>query len=108
MRDQRRGANSHSKWEWADKMSSGVWIAKEEVKEKTNQKQKAGNKQPSREHIKLEKCQKCMETRQACLNEATLEPDPIEDLLVRKTLEHMDIATREIHLGKYSKSKPWT
>jgi hypothetical protein len=40
----------------------------------------------------LEKCQKCMETRRACLNQATLEPDPIEDLLVRNKLEYMDIA----------------
>ncbi len=36
-----------------------------------------------------------METRRACLNHATLEPDPIEDLLVRNTLEYMDIATSE-------------
>ena len=32
MRDRVRVANSHSKWEWADKMSSDVQIAKEEVK----------------------------------------------------------------------------
>ncbi len=38
-----RAANSHSKWEWADKMSSDVRIAKEEVKEKTSRKRKAGN-----------------------------------------------------------------
>jgi hypothetical protein len=40
MRDRVRAANSHLKWEWADKMSSNVCIAKEEVKEKTSQKQK--------------------------------------------------------------------
>jgi hypothetical protein len=34
-----------------------------------------------------------IETRQACLNKATLEPDTIEDLLVRNTLEYMDMAT---------------
>jgi hypothetical protein len=86
-------ANSHSKWEWADKMSSDVRIAKEEVKEKTSQKRKAGNEQPLREQRELEKHRKRMETRQACLNQASLEPDPIEDLLVRNTLEYMDIAT---------------
>ena len=40
-----------------------------------------------------EKRRKRMETRRACLNEATLEPDPIDDLLVRNTLEYMDMAT---------------
>jgi hypothetical protein len=34
-----------------------------------------------------------METRRACLNKATLEPDPIEDLLVRNMLEYKDMAT---------------
>ncbi|WP_288993338.1 hypothetical protein [uncultured Marinobacter sp.] len=93
MRDRVRAANSHSKWEWADKMSSDVRIAKEEVKEKTSRKRKAGNEQPLREQRESEKRQKRMETRRACLNEATLEPDPIEDLLVRNTLEYMDMAT---------------
>jgi hypothetical protein len=46
-----------------------------------------------RELRELEKRQKRMETRRACLNQATLEPDPIEDLLVRNTLEYMDSAT---------------
>jgi hypothetical protein len=46
-----------------------------------------------REQRESEKRQKRMETRRACLNEATLEPDPIEDLLVRNTLEYMDMAT---------------
>jgi hypothetical protein len=63
MRDQVRAANSHSKWEWADKMSSDVWPAKEEVKQKTSRKQKAGNEQPLREQRVLEKRQKYMETR---------------------------------------------
>jgi hypothetical protein len=49
MRDRVRAANSHSKWEWADKMSSAVRISKEAVKEKTSRKQKAGNEQPLRE-----------------------------------------------------------
>ena len=94
MRDRVRAANSHSKWEWADKMSSDVRIAKEEVKEKTSRKQKAGNEQPLREQRELEKHWKHMETQRACLNQATLEPDPIEDLLLRNTLEYMDnIAT---------------
>jgi hypothetical protein len=93
MRDRVTAANSHSKWEWADKMSSDVRIAKEEVKEKTSRKRKAGNKQPLREQRESEKRQKRIETRRACLNEATLEPDPIEDLLVRNTLEYMDMAT---------------
>jgi hypothetical protein len=31
-----RGANSHSKWEWTEKMSSDGWIAKEEVKRRPN------------------------------------------------------------------------
>ena len=93
MRDRVRAANSHSKWEWSDKMSSDVRIAKEEVKEKTSRKRKAGNEQPLREQRELEKRRKRMETRQACLNQATLEPDPGEDLLVRNTLEYMDIAT---------------
>ncbi len=89
-----RAANSHSKWEWADKMSSNVVrIAKQEVKEKINRKRKAGNEQPLREQRELEKRWKRMETRRACLNQATLEPDPIEDLLVRNTLEYMDLAT---------------
>jgi hypothetical protein len=43
MRDWVRAANSHSKWEWADKMSSDVRIAKEEVKEKISRKRKAEN-----------------------------------------------------------------
>jgi hypothetical protein len=43
MRDRVTAANSHSKWEWADKMSSDVQIAKEEVKAKTSRKRKAGN-----------------------------------------------------------------
>jgi hypothetical protein len=90
-----RAANSHLKWEWADKMSSDVRIAKEEVKEKTSWKQKARNEQPLREQRELEKRWKRMETRCACLNRATLEPDPIEDLLVRNTMEYMDIATSE-------------
>jgi hypothetical protein len=38
MRDRVRASNSHSKWEQADKMSSDVCIAKEEVKEKTSRK----------------------------------------------------------------------
>ena len=89
-----RAANSHSKWEWADKMSSNVVrIAKQEVKEKINRKRKAGNEQPLREQRQFEKRQKRMEMRRACLNQATLEPDPIEDLLVRNTLEYMDLAT---------------
>ena len=74
-------------------MSSDVRIAKEEVKEKTSRKQKAGNEQTLREQRQAIKRQKRMETRRACLNEATLEPDPIEDLLVRNTLEYMDMAT---------------
>jgi hypothetical protein len=42
-----RVANSPLKcWEWADKMRSNVWITKEEVKQKTNRKDKAGNEQP--------------------------------------------------------------
>jgi hypothetical protein len=49
--------------------------------------QQKGNEQPLREQRELEKQQKRMETRQACLNQATLEPDLIEDLLLRKTLE---------------------
>ncbi len=93
MRDRVRAANSHSKWEWADKMSSDVRIAKEEVKVKTSRKRKAGNEQPLREQRQSEKRQKRMQTRRTCLNEATLEPDPIEDLLVRNTLEYMDMAT---------------
>ena len=86
MRDRVRAANSHSKWEWLDKMSSDVRIAKEEVKEKTNRKRKTGNVQPLREQRQLEKRWKRMETRRACLNQATLEPNPIEDLMVRNTL----------------------
>jgi hypothetical protein len=93
MRDRVRAANSHSKWEWADKMSSDVRIAKEEMTKKTSRKRKAGSEQPLRELRELEKRQKRMETRRACLNQATLEPDPIEDLLVRNTLEYMDSAT---------------
>jgi hypothetical protein len=81
MRDRVRAANSHSKWEWADKMSSAVRISKEVVKEKTSRKRKAGNEQPLREQRESEKRWKRMETRRGCLNEATLEPDPIEDLL---------------------------
>jgi hypothetical protein len=52
MRDRVRAANSHSKWEWADKMSSGVQIAKEEVKEKISRKRKAENEQPLRDAAK--------------------------------------------------------
>jgi hypothetical protein len=89
MRDRMRAANSHLKWEWADKMSSNVCISKEEVKEKTSQKQKAGSEQPLREQRKLEKHWKQMETLQVCLNEATSEPDPIGDLLVRNTLDYI-------------------
>jgi hypothetical protein len=63
-------------------MSSEVRIAKEELKEKTSRKRKAGNEQPLREQRELEKRKKRMETRRACLNKATLEPDPIEDLPV--------------------------
>ena len=93
MRDRVRAANSHSKWEWADKMSSAVRNFKEVVEEKTSWKQKAGNEPPLREQRELEKCWKCMETCRACLNQATLEPNPIEDLSVRNTLEYMDMAT---------------
>jgi hypothetical protein len=93
MRDRVRAANSHSKWEWADKMSSAVHISKEVVKEKTSQKRKVGNEQPLREQRESEKRRKRMETRGACLNKATLKPDPIEDLLARNTLEYMDMAT---------------
>jgi hypothetical protein len=94
MRDWVGAANSHSKWKWADKMSTDVPIAKEAVKDKTSRKQKAGNEQPLREQRELEKRRKRMETRQACLNQATLVPgDSIEDLLVRNFLEYMDIAT---------------
>ncbi len=64
---------------------------KEAVKKKTNWKHNAGNKPPLREQKDL--MQKRIETWQACLNQASLEPDPIEDLLVRNTLENMDIAT---------------
>jgi hypothetical protein len=46
-----------------------------------------------REQRDLENRWKRMETRRGCLNQATLEPDLIEDLLVRNTLEYMDIAT---------------
>jgi hypothetical protein len=74
-------------------MSSDVRIAKEEVKEKTRRNRKAGNEQPLREQRKLEKRWKRIEMWRVCLNQATLEPDPIEDLLVRNTLEYMDIAT---------------
>jgi hypothetical protein len=35
-RDQVRATNSHSKWEWADKMSSEVRIAKEAMTKKTS------------------------------------------------------------------------
>jgi hypothetical protein len=93
MRDRVRAAISHSKWEWADKMSSDVRIAKEEVMKKSSRKRKAGNEQPLRERKEIVKRQKRMETRRACLNAATLEPNPIEDLLVRNTMEYMDIAT---------------
>jgi hypothetical protein len=54
MKDEVRAANSYSKWEWADKMSSDIWIAKEEVKNKTNRRQKAGNEQPLRVQRELE------------------------------------------------------
>jgi hypothetical protein len=93
MRDRVTAANSHSKWEFSDRMSSDVRIAKEEVKKKTTRKRKAGNEQSLREQRQFEKRQKRMEMRRACLNQATLEPDPIEDLLVRNTLEYMDLAT---------------
>jgi hypothetical protein len=93
MRDKVRAANSNSKWEWADKMSSAVRISQEVVKEKTSRKQKAGNEQPFKEQRESEKRRMRVETRRACLNKATLEPDPIEDLLVRNTLEYMDMAT---------------
>jgi hypothetical protein len=56
-------------------------------------KQKARNEQPLREQRELEKPRKHMEKRRACLNEATLEPDPIKDQLVRNTMEYMDMAT---------------
>ncbi len=46
MRDRVRAANSHSKWEWADKMSSDVRIAKEEMTKKTSRKRQAGSEQP--------------------------------------------------------------
>jgi hypothetical protein len=97
-RNRVRAENSNSKWEWVDKMSSAVRISKEVVKEKTSQKRKAGNKQPLREQRESEKRRKRMETRRACLNNegSTLEPDPIEDLLVRNTLEYMDMATSRI------------
>jgi hypothetical protein len=61
-------------------------MAKEEVKIETNGKQKAGNEQPLREQRELEKCWKHMEMRRVCLHQATLEPGPIEDLLVRNTV----------------------
>jgi hypothetical protein len=54
MKDEVRAANSYSKWEWADKMSSDIWNAKEEVKNKTNRRQKAGNEQPLRVQRELE------------------------------------------------------
>jgi hypothetical protein len=44
-------------------MSSAVRLSKEVVKEKTSQKQKAGNKQPLREQRESEKRRKRMETR---------------------------------------------
>jgi hypothetical protein len=56
----------------------------------------------------LEKRQKCMETWQACLNKATLEPDLIEDLLMRNTWECKDIAASQINSIENGKSKPWT
>jgi hypothetical protein len=93
MRDRVRAANSHSKWEWADKMSTDVRIAKEDVKEKTSRKRKVGNEQPLREQRELEKRQKRRETRRACLNQATLDFVSIEDLLIMNTLEYMDITT---------------
>jgi hypothetical protein len=50
MRDRVIAANSHSKWEWADKMSSAEHISKKVVlKEKTSRKRKARNEQPLRE-----------------------------------------------------------
>jgi hypothetical protein len=49
IRDRVRAANSHPEWEWVDKMSSNICIAKEEEKEKTSWKQKAGKQQPLRE-----------------------------------------------------------
>jgi hypothetical protein len=55
MRDRVRAANSHSKWEWADKMSSDVRVAKEEMTKKTSRKRKAGNEQPLRDRRELEK-----------------------------------------------------
>jgi hypothetical protein len=58
MRDRVRAADSHSKWEWADKMSSAMHISKEVVKEKTSGKRKAGNEQPLREQRESEKHRK--------------------------------------------------
>jgi hypothetical protein len=70
----------------------------EEVKKKTNWKQKAGNEKPLREQRELEKCQKGMEMQQACLNKATMEPDLIEGLLVRNRLECENIAASWINM----------
>jgi hypothetical protein len=68
-------------------MSSKVQVAKQEVERKTKRKRKAENKQPLREQRELERCPKCMEMWQSCLDQATLEPGRIEDLLVRNTLD---------------------
>jgi hypothetical protein len=93
MRDRVKAASSHSRWEWAEKTCSDVRKAKEEVKQMTDRKRKAENVPLGRQR-ESEKRRKRMETRRACLNQATLEPDQIEDLLVRNTLEYMDMATR--------------
>ena len=86
-------------------MSSAVRISKEVVKDKTSRKQKAGNEPPLREQREWEKRQKGMGMRRACLNEATLEPNPIKDLLVRNTLEYMDMTTSWYINLEYGKSK---
>jgi hypothetical protein len=93
MRDRVKAASSHSRWEWAEKTCSDVRKAKEEVKQMTDRKRKAENVPLGRQR-ESEKRRKRMETRRACLNQATLEPDQIEDHLVRNTLEYMDTATR--------------
>jgi hypothetical protein len=61
---------------------------------------KSRGEQPLREQRELEKRPKHMNTWQACSNQATLEPDPIEDLLVMNTLEYMDTATRLVDLPR--------
>jgi hypothetical protein len=60
-------------------MSSDLCIAKEEVKEKTSQPKKVGNEQPLRELRELNKSAKVHGDAVQCLDQATLEPDPIED-----------------------------